>query len=155
MTAAIPNHQLTLILFLLLLVSGGLAIGYLTVPGAWYAQLAKPSFNPPAWVFAPVWTLLYVMIAVAGWSTSKRDRRSRQMNLWWAQLVLNFLWTPTFFAAHRIGLAFVVVLLLLAAILSFIAVSWREDHVAAWLFAPYAAWVGFASTLNASILVLN
>lgn len=155
MTAAIPNHRLTLILFLLLLVSGGLAIGYLTVPGAWYAQLAKPSFNPPAWVFAPVWTLLYVMIAVAGWSTFKRDRRSRQMNLWWAQLVLNFLWTPTFFAAHRIGLAFVVVLLLLTAILSFISVSWRQDRVAAWLFAPYAAWVGFASVLNASILVLN
>ncbi|MSP43316.1 MAG: tryptophan-rich sensory protein [Alphaproteobacteria bacterium] len=149
------HHRLALALHLLLVVVGGLAIGFLTSPGEWYAGLAKPSFNPPAWVFAPVWTLLYVMIAVAGWITFKRDRPSRQMNLWWAQLVLNFLWTPTFFAAHRIGLAFVVVLLLLAAILSFIAVSWRQDRVAAWLFAPYAAWVGFASVLNASILVLN
>lgn len=66
-----------------------------------------------------------------------------------------FLVDADFFATHRIGLAFVVVLLLLAAILSFIAVSWRQDRVAAWLFAPYAAWVGFASVLNASILVLN
>ena len=155
MTAAILNHRLTPILFLLLVVGGGLAIGYLTVPGAWYAQLAKPAFTPPGWIFGPVWTALYVMIAVAGWHVWRRDRRSRQMNLWWAQLVLNFLWTPTFFAAHQIGLAFVVVLLLLTAILSFIAVSWREDHVAAWLFAPYAAWVGFALALNASILVLN
>ena len=149
------DRRLALVLFLLLVVGGGLAIGFLTAPGDWYAALAKPSFNLPAWLFAPVWTVLYVMIAVAGWRTFERDRRSRPMNLWWAQLVLNFLWSPTFFAAHQIGFALVVVLLLLAAILAFIAVSWRQDRVAAWLFVPYAAWVGFASALNASILVLN
>jgi tryptophan-rich sensory protein len=71
------------------------------------------------------------------------------------QLALNFLWSPTFFAAHRIGLALAIVLLLLAVILAFIAVSWRLDRVAALLFAPYAVWVAFASVLNASILMLN
>ena len=77
------------------------------------------------------------------------------MKLWWTQLVLNFLWSPVFFGAHQIGLALVVILLLLAAILAFIATAWRQNRVAAWLFAPYAAWVAFASVLNGSIFTLN
>ncbi len=149
------GHRVELALFLLLVVGGGLAIGALTGPDAWYAGLAKPAFNPPGWLFGPVWTVLYVMIAVAGWRSFRRARGSRAMKLWWAQLVLNFLWSPTLFAAHQIGLALAVVLLMLAAILAFIAVSWRQDRVAAWLFVPYAAWVSFASLLNASILALN
>jgi tryptophan-rich sensory protein len=144
-----------LTLFLLLVVGGGLAIGFLTAPGEWYAGLAKPPFNPPNWVFAPVWTVLYVLIAVAGWRTFERDRSSWPMKLWWAQLVLNFLWSPVFFAAHRIGLALLVILLLLAAILAFLVMSWRQSRVAAWLFAPYAAWVAFAAVLNGSIWLLN
>ncbi|MCZ7659350.1 MAG: tryptophan-rich sensory protein [Xanthobacteraceae bacterium] len=144
-----------LALFLVLVAGGGLAIGLLTAPGAWYAGLAKPSFNPPGWVFGPVWTLLYVLIAVAGWRTFARGRAGWPMRLWWTQLALNFLWTPVFFAAHRIRLALLVVLLLLAAILGFIVLSWRRDRVAAWLFAPYAAWVAFASLLNAAIFALN
>jgi translocator protein len=141
--------------FLVLTVGGGLAIGFLTVPDQWYAGLAKASFNPPNWLFGPVWTLLYVLIAVAGWRTFESGRSGWSMKLWWAQLGLNFLWSPVFFAAHRIGLALFVILLLLAVILALIAVSWRHDRVVAWLFAPYAAWVAFASVLNGSILVLN
>jgi len=144
-----------LTLFLLLVVGGGVAIGFLTAPGEWYAGLAKPPFNPPNWVFAPVWTVLYVLIAVAGWRTFERDRSSWPMKLWWAQLVLNFLWSPVFFAAHRIGLALLVILLLLAAILAFLVMSWRQSRVAAWLFAAYAAWVAFAAVLNGSIWLLN
>ena len=149
------NHGLVLLGFLVLVIGGGLAIGYLTAPGEWYAGLDKPSFNPPGWVFAPVWTVLYVLIAVAGWRTFERDRRGWPMRLWWAQLALNFLWSPVFFAAHRIGLALAIVLLMLAAILPFIGMAWRQDRVAAWLFAPYAAWVGFASVLNGAIFALN
>jgi tryptophan-rich sensory protein len=145
----------SLTLFLLLVVGGGLAIGFLTAPGEWYAGLAKPSFNPPNWLFAPVWTGLYVLIAMVGWRTFERDRRGGPVKLWWAQLALNFLWSPVFFGAHRIGLALLIILLLLAAILAFIVVVRRQDSVAASLFAPYAAWVAFASVLNGSILVLN
>ena len=144
-----------LTLFLLLVVGGSLAIGFLTAPGEWYAGLAKPPFNPPNWVFAPVWTVLYVLIAVAGWRTFERDRSGWAMKLWWAQLVLNFLWSPVFFGAHRIGLALLVILLLLAAILAFLVMSWSQNRVAAWLFAPYAAWVAFAAVLNGSIWLLN
>ena len=149
------NRALLLIVFLVLVVGCGLAIGYLTAPGEWYAQLTKPAFNPPGWIFGPVWTVLYVLIAVAGWRTFDRDRRGWPMRLWWAQLALNFLWSPVFFAAHRIGLALGVVLLLFAAILAFIAAAWRQDRIAAWLFVPYGAWVAFASVLNGAIWRLN
>lgn len=149
------SRTLSLILFLVLVLGGGLALGFLTAPDEWYAGLAKPAFNPPAWLFGPVWTVLYVLVAIAGWRVWQRDRAGRPMMLWWTQLVLNFLWTPVFFAAHQIGLALVVVLLLLAATVGFIAAAWRPDRAAAWLFVPYAAWVAFASALNGSIWMLN
>ncbi len=149
------NRYFSLILFLLLVLGGGLALGGLNVPGGWYAGLTKPSFNPPAWLFAPVWTVLYVLIAIAGWRVWQRDRTGWPMRLWWAQLALNFLWTPVFFGVRQIGLAFVVILLMLSVILAFIVTSWRQDRVAAWLFVPYAAWVAFASLLNGSTWILN
>lgn len=149
------SRRYPLVLFLLLVLGGGLIIGWLTAPDEWYAQLDKPVFNPPGWLFGPVWTALYVLIAVAGWRVWRRDSAGWPMRLWWAQLVLNFLWSPVFFAAHRIDLALAVIIALLAAILGFIAVSWRQHRAAAWLFVPYAAWVAFATVLNAAIFALN
>lgn len=145
----------SLILFMGLVLGGGLALGYLTAPGEWYAGLRKPPFNPPAWIFGPVWTGLYVLIAIAGWRVWERGRTGWPMKLWWVQLALNFLWTPVFFSAHQIGAALVVILLLLAAVLGFILSGQQLDRVAAWLFIPYAVWVAFASLLNGSIWVLN
>ena len=141
--------------FLVFVVGGRLVIGFLTVPGEWYAQLNKPAFNPPNWIFAPVWTVLYVMIAVAGWRTFERNRSDRSMRSWWLQLGLNFLWSPVFFTAHQIGAALLIILLLFVAVIGFIVMSLRQDRVAAWLFAPYAVWVMFASMLNGAILLLN
>jgi tryptophan-rich sensory protein len=149
------KNGFSLAAFLALVVGGGLVIGFLTAPGEWYAQLAKPGFNPPGWVFGPAWTALYILIAIAGWRVWQSDRAGWPMKLWWAQLILNFLWTPVFFSAHQIGLALGVILVLLASILSFIAMSWRQDRAASWLFVPYAAWVAFASILNGSIAALN
>jgi len=149
------KNGFSLAAFLALVVGGGLVIGFLTAPGEWYAQLAKPGFNPPGWVFGPAWTALYILIAIAGWRVWQSDRAGWPMKLWWAQLALNFLWTPVFFSAHQIGLALGVILVLLATILSFIAMSWRQDRAASWLFVPYAAWVAFASILNGSIVAMN
>lgn len=146
---------MSLLLFLLLVLGGGLLIGYATLPGEWYASLAKPPFNPPNWVFAPAWTLLYVLIAVAGWRTWERERAGAAMKIWALQLVLNFAWSPTFFGAKQMGPALVVILALLASIALFIATVWNRDRVSGWLFAPYAAWVAFATLLNASLLLLN
>jgi tryptophan-rich sensory protein len=149
------DSRLSLILFLALVVGGGLTIGYLTAPGDWYAQLQKPAFNPPDWIFGPVWTALYVLIAIAGWRIWRRNPGGPPMKLWWTQLVLNFLWSPVFFAAHQIASALVIVVLLLVTILAFIVTSWGRDRVAAWIFLPYAGWVAFAAALNAAIFVLN
>lgn len=149
------QRYLTLLLFLILVLGGGLLIGYATLPGAWYASLAKPAFNPPNWIFGPAWTLLYVLIAVAGWRTWLRQPTGTAMKIWGVQLVLNFLWSPTFFGARMIGPALVVIVLLLASIVLFIARVWNRDRLSGWLFAPYAAWVAFATLLNASLLWLN
>ena len=145
----------TLALFILLVLGGGTLIGLMTLPGEWYAGLAKPPFNPPNWIFAPVWTLLYIMVAVAGWRTLQRGPRSAAMAVWFIQLALNFIWSPVFFGAHRPGAALVVIVALLATILIFIVMRWPRDRAAALLFAPYAAWVAFATLLNGAIWTLN
>lgn len=145
----------SLLLFLVLVLGGGLLIGYATLPGAWYASLIKPPFNPPNWVFAPAWTLLYVLIAVAGWRTWLHEPAGAAMKIWGVQLVLNFGWSPTFFGAKLMGPALMVILALLASIVLFIATVWNRDRISGWLFAPYAAWVAFATLLNASLLLLN
>ena len=102
-------------------------------------SLAKPAFNPPNWVFGPVWTLIYILIGIAGWRVWRVAAAGRAMRLWFFALVLNYLWSPGFFALHQIGLALAVILALLLAIVLFIAATWRLEPVAAWLFVPYAA----------------
>jgi translocator protein len=145
----------SLILFLVLVVGAGLALGASNLPGAWYGSLQKPPFNPPKWVFAPTWTVLYVMIALAGWRTYLHDARGIPMHLWFTQMMLNFLWSPVVFRLHNLALGLAVILTLLVTIVSFIAFRWKEDRVAAGLFIPYAAWVAFASLLNYSLFRLN
>ncbi len=143
-----------LFLFFALVLGGGLVVGIVTAPGVWYATLNKPPFNPPNWIFAPVWTALYIMIAVAGWRIWRQGRNA-PMKLWWAQLALNFVWSPTFFSAHRIDIALAIIVFLLIAIIGFIIMTWRQDKIASLLFVPYAAWVAFASVLNGAIWLLN
>jgi benzodiazapine receptor len=138
--------------FILGVVAIGLAVGALTRPGAWYATLAKPSFNPPNWIFGPVWTALYVMIGTAG---ARAFERGYGLRLWLSQMVLNFAWPIAFFGLQRPALALVIVLAMLATIIAFIVSRWTMDRVSALLFVPYAAWVVFASILNASIVALN
>lgn len=143
------------LLFVGVSVAISLGIGYLTRPGEWYENLAKPAFNPPSWVFGPVWTGLYVLIAIAGWRIWRLAPGSTAMMLWIAQMILNWLWSPTFFGAKAPWLAFAVIVAMLASIGGFIAFSARYDRVSAWLFVPYAAWVTFATVLNGSVALLN
>ncbi|GEP59873.1 TspO/MBR family protein [Reyranella soli] len=149
------HRIISLTAFVVLALGGGMAIGFTSPADAWYAALSKPSFNPPNWIFPPVWTGLYVMIGIAGWIVWDRERRSAAMAVWWLQLCLNFAWSPLFFSAHRIDLALAVILALLVAICAFIALTARRLPVAALLFSPYGLWILFASLLNASIASLN
>jgi benzodiazapine receptor len=146
------RRALVTLIFLVVVLGGGLAIGTVTRPDGWYAELVKPPFNPPNWVFAPVWSLLYVMIAVAG---ARTYERTGGFALWLAQMALNFSWTPAFFLLHRPAVALVIVAALLVVILGFIWARWIPDRISALLFVPYAAWVAFAALLNAAIVVLN
>ena len=144
-----------LLLFVLLVVGGGISIGILTAPGAWYAALQKPFFNPPNWIFGPVWTLLYLAIAYTGWRLWLQDSRGPLMRLWGVQLGLNFLWSPAFFAAQMPLLALLVILCLLLTLLLLLRKLWRADRFLALLTLPYVAWVTFATALNAAIVLLN
>jgi tryptophan-rich sensory protein len=144
-------------------VTGIAVLGSLFNPGRgetreWYSQLAKPSFNPPDVVFAPVWTVLYVLIAISGyriWRADAGPERSRALALWGVQLILNGVWSPLFFGAKRPVLALGDILLMLLAITACIAAARKVDRPAAWLMAPYLAWVAFATILNGAIVRLN
>lgn len=127
-------------------------------PGAWYAALAKPAWNPPAWVFGPVWTTLYLMMAIAAWRVWRvaglRPARDAFL-LYFAQLALNACWSMLFFGWRRPDLALAEILVLLVLILATAHQFRCHDRLAAWLLAPYALWVGFAAFLNFTFWRLN
>ena len=126
-------------------------------PGPWHAALKKPSWNPPNWVFAPVWTVLYICMAVAGSLTWRAVGQgwSTPLAFWMLQLVANGLWTWIFFGRHRIDLALADIGATWIFIVGFIVTAWAREPIAAMLFLPYAAWVTFAAALNASIWAMN
>lgn len=137
---------------------GAAAVGSLSMPGAWYASLNKPSWNPPSWVFGPVWTVLYAAMAVAAWLVWRRGGLARQrgaMGLFLLQLALNAAWSPVFFGMQRMGLALVVMMLLWAAIAATMVAFFRVSRGAGWLLVPYLAWVSFAAVLNFTLWRLN
>lgn len=140
------------------------AAGLIGVPftaravGGWYDQLDKPFFNPPSAVFAPVWTTLYAAMAGSAWLVSRAeasDRQRRALKLFAGQLALNAAWTPLFFGAKAPTVALVEITALLAAVVATTAASFAVRPSAGGLLVPYAAWVAFATALNAAIVVLN
>lgn len=150
-----PKSLLLLAGFLIVVIGAGGLIGSMTAPGEWYAALDKPFFNPPNWIFAPVWTVLYIAIAIAGWRIWRIAPQSLVMKAWIAQLLLNWLWSPTFFTLQLLWPALIVILAVLTAIIIFMVMARHYDRLSAWLFAPYLAWVSFATLLNASVAYLN
>lgn len=157
-THALPARRplLGLLGFALALVAvsavGGLAAGSAAQR---YGELVQPGWAPPPWVFGPVWTLLYALIAVSGWLVWRRNGWTPALTVYAVQLVLNAAWTPLFFGAGLYGAAFVELCLLWIAIVATIAAFARLHRVAAWLLVPYLAWVSFAGALNLAIWQLN
>ncbi|MFN0263023.1 TspO/MBR family protein [Tepidamorphus sp. 3E244] len=150
---------LTLAAFLLVSLGVG-AIGGSVTAGSvatWYPTLSKPPFNPPDWIFGPVWTALYILMAFAAWRVWRTNHPNRGPALfaYAAQLALNLAWSFIFFGMQKPGAALVEIALLLVAVAGTMVLFWRIDRVAGLLFVPYLAWVMFASVLNASIWWLN
>ena len=124
----------------------------------WYHGLEKPSFTPPDWLFAPVWTGLYTLMAGSAWRVwrSRRSRaRSRALALWGAQLAANAAWTPLFFGARRPGWALADLALLVAGAGAYANQARKVDRAAAWMMAPYLLWRAFAGVLNEEIARRN
>ncbi len=131
---------------------------YFVSTGGWYAALEKPAWNPPAWIFGPVWTILYVMMAVAAWLVWREGGwkvQGRALGLFLLQWLLNALWTPLFFGLHRTGLAFAEIIALWLVLAATVTAFWRVRIAAGALLLPYLAWVTFAAFLNFTIWRLN
>jgi len=147
-------------LFLLFLVIAFLpSLGSLAVQtGGWYAELNKPPWNPPSWVFGPVWTVLYILMGLAGyfaWTRGGRAGRAAAFCVYGAQLIANGLWTPLFFGLQRPALALADLIVLWFMIFLCIGLFMKRSRLAAWLMVPYFLWVSFAAALNAAIVALN
>ena len=127
--------------------------------GSWYQTIQKPAWNPPNWIFGPVWTTLYTLMGIALFLVWKKDPGSKlkrtAMILFAIQLILNFFWSIIFFNQHEIGWALVEIVILWFLILLTIIAFASIEKIAAWLMVPYIAWVSFATILNFTIWQLN
>jgi len=129
--------------------------GVVFKPGAWYETLRKPSWTPPNWLFGPVWSVLYIMIAFAGWLVWSAAPGSTAMWFWGGQLVVNAAWSGIFFGMRRMDLAFYCIGLLWLLVAGFILSAAAISTVAALLFVPYLIWVTIAGALNLSVWRMN
>lgn len=139
-----------------------LAGSLVTTPSipTWYSYLNKPSFNPPNWLFAPVWTILFFLMALSFyliWSKKVKNKKLKEEAIicFLIQLVLNFLWSLSFFAFHSPAVAFGIIIALWGLILLTILKFKKISKIAAWFLIPYLLWVSFASLLNFSVVLLN
>lgn len=152
-TINVSGNAVSAIVFAVLVFAAA-SSGGLFKPGEWYESLRKPPWTPPKWAFPVVWTILYVMIAYSGWLVWEEGLITAVW-LWGAQLVCNALWSFFFFGRKMMRVALADMLLMLAFISAYIAVTMPVIPLAGWLFVPYAIWVIIAGTLNWSVLQLN
>ncbi|WP_419912217.1 TspO/MBR family protein [Hoeflea sp.] len=145
---------MALVVFLLLVAAAAWS-GSRFQPGEWYAQLQKPAWTPPNWLFPVAWGVLYLMIAIAGWFVWRGGGLSLALVIWTVQLCINAAWSWLFFGRHLMRAALADIILLWLAIIAFIFASWPLSQAAAVLFVPYLLWVSFAALLNWRIVRLN
>ncbi len=154
----IKNKFLTFILFFFITYSASLIGGLATInfKEPWYSQLIKPSFNPPDWIFAPVWTTLYLMMTVAIWFFwHSKNRNINTVYIYFIHLIFNTTWSIIFFVVHNILLALIVLIMLIVLIIILIIRFKRVNLLSVYLMIPYLLWCCFALILNTSLLILN
>ncbi len=151
------RRWLTLVLFVVISLSAGM-IGSQFPPDAWYRGLEKPSWNPPDYLFAPVWTLLYILMGVAAWlvwAHGEKGKRLLPLSVFAVQLGVNALWSWLFFGMRRPDLAFIDIVAMWVLICATIILFWKVKRSAGLLLIPYLAWVSFATALNFQLWQLN
>jgi translocator protein len=143
--------------FILLCAGCGALAGFATMQSVveWYPTLNKPSWTPPNWLFGPMWTVLYIMMAVAAWLVWRAGRAQTALILFFAQLLLNLAWSFLFFGAQSPVLGLIDIAILWLAIAATIFAFSMRSRLAAFLMVPYISWVSLAAALNASIVILN
>jgi tryptophan-rich sensory protein len=154
----IKNKFLTFILFFIITYSASLIGGLATInfKEPWYSLIIRPSFSPPDWVFAPVWTTLYFMMTLAVWlfwHSTNRDMKT--VYIYFIHIIVNTTWSITFFVFHQIAISILVLVILIALIIILIKNFKRVNLISSYLMIPYLLWCCFALVLNVSIFVLN
>ena len=154
------KQAIGLIVFIVVCLGAGGLGAIATTPeiDGWYKTITKPTWNPPDYVFGPVWTTLFITMAIAGWLVWKPAGFKAVMvplSLFGIQLVLNVAWSWVFFGLHQPGWAVIEIIVLWAVIVATTVTFFRSSKVAGWLMVPYLAWVSFAALLNAAIYRLN
>lgn len=148
------NQILSLLFFIVIPLLGGYLSSQFSMINT-YSQLYKPDFFPPAWLFAPVWTILYILMGAAAYLVWKKGEAKEQLFIFSLQLILNLLWSPIFFGLHQYFWAFIEILILLIAIIWTIISFNRKSKTAAYLMIPYLFWVSFATILNYVVFMIN
>jgi tryptophan-rich sensory protein len=154
----IKNKFLTFILFFFITYSASLIGGLATInfKEPWYSQLIKPSFNPPDWIFAPVWTTLYLMMTVAIWFFwHSKNRNMSTVYIYFIHLIFNTTWSIIFFVFHNIFLALIILIILIVLIIILIVRFKRVNLLSTYLMIPYLLWCCYALILNLNLLILN
>ena len=154
----IKNKFLTFILFFIITYSASLIGGLATInfKEPWYSLIIRPSFSPPDWVFAPVWTTLYFMMTLAVWlfwHSTNRDMKT--VYIYFIHIIVNTTWSITFFVFHQIAISILVLIILITLIIILIKNFKRVNLISSYLMIPYLLWCCFALVLNVSIFVLN
>ena len=151
------NKFVSLFFFLIVTFSASIIGGIVSskFKDPWYSSIIKPSFNPPDWIFAPVWSLLYFFMAYAIWNVWIKSREKRLIYLYFIHLVFNTTWSVVFFVFHNMVLALLVLIILIALIINLIFRFKRVKMLSAYLMFPYLLWCSFALILNTSLIMLN
>ena len=154
----LKNKFLSFVLFFFITYSASFIGGMVTISfkEPWYSQLVKPNFNPPDWIFAPVWTTLYLMMTLAIWFFwHSKNKDINTIYIYFIHIVFNTTWSIVFFALHQIFLALIVLLILICLIIILILRFKRVNIVSSYLMIPYLLWTTFALFLNLNLLILN
>jgi len=157
-TYMLKNKFLSFVIFFIITYSASFIGGMATISfkEPWYSQLVKPNFNPPDWIFAPVWTTLYLMMTLAIWFFwHSKNKDINTIYIYFIHIVFNTTWSIVFFALHQIFLALIVLLILICLIIILILRFMRVNIVSSYLMIPYLLWTTFALFLNLNLLILN